>query len=77
MQLLNSSWSAKNLLAQVGDFPGGPVAKFLRALNAGDWVSFLVGELDPQAATERWHVAAKIESVCCSEDSAQPNKYIK
>ena len=35
----------------------------------GNWIHI--------AATERWHIAAKIDSVCCSEDSAQPNKYIK
>ena len=73
LQLLNSSWSAKNLSAQVWDFPGGLVAK-----NSGSQCSRPGLIPDPGVSSHVsqlriWMLQLRI--LCATTlDLAQPNK---
>lgn len=51
------------------EFPRSPVAKTPISQRRGPWVSSLVGEVDPHAATQSSRVATK-------DPTCQINKYI-
>ena len=54
---------------ELGDFPGGSVAKALCFQCRGAQVRFLVGELDPTCHKE--------DQRSCNQDLAQSNKCLK